>query len=58
MSQTSEMTAVPLKPERQSSILPFSINLKTREAIDGQVGKPRLIKPSLREFSTLLEQEK
>jgi threonine synthase len=29
--------------------------LKTQEAIDGKCGAPRLIKPSLREFSALLE---
>jgi threonine synthase len=32
--------------------------LKTQEAIHGQCGEPRLIKPSLREFSALLEQDK
>ena len=32
--------------------------LKTQEAIHGKCGAPRLIKPSLREFSALLEQDK
>src|SRR6266481_2860250 len=32
--------------------------LKTQEAINGKCGTPRLIKPSLREFSALLENEK
>lgn len=32
--------------------------LKTQEAISGKCGAPRIIKPSLREFSALLEQDK
>jgi threonine synthase len=32
--------------------------LKTQEAINGKCGAPRIIKPSLREFSALVEQEK
>jgi hypothetical protein len=31
--------------------------LKTLDAVDGYVGKPREIKPSLREFESLLAQE-
>jgi len=31
--------------------------LKTREAIDGKCGEPRIIKPSLREFAELVEKE-
>ncbi len=31
--------------------------LKTREAIDGKCGEPRVIKPSLREFAALVENE-
>jgi threonine synthase len=32
--------------------------LKTQEAVRGECGEPRVIKPSLREFSALLEDEK
>ena len=31
--------------------------LKTQEAVNGKCGEPRLIKPSLREFSNLIEGE-
>lgn len=45
-------------PREDSAVLCITGNgLKTLDAVDGYVGKPREIKPSLREFETLLAQE-
>ncbi len=45
-------------PREDSAVICITGNgLKTLDAVDGYVGKPREIKPSLREFETLLAQE-
>src|SRR5437879_13582567 len=45
-------------PANDSAVLCVTGNgLKTLDAVDGHVGKPREIKPSLREFEALVERE-
>jgi threonine synthase len=45
-------------PRDESAVICITGNgLKTLDAVDGYVGKPREIKPSLREFETLLASE-
>lgn len=45
-------------PREDSAVICITGNgLKTLDAVDGYVGKPREIKPSLREFEALLAQE-
>jgi len=45
-------------PREDSAVLCITGNgLKTLDAVDGYVGKPREIKPSLREFESMLAQE-
>ena len=46
-----------IKPDESTVLCITGHGLKTAEAVADQCGSPRLIKPSLREFDTLLANE-
>jgi threonine synthase len=46
-----------IKPSESLVLCITGHGLKTQEAVNGKCGEPRVIKPSLREFSALVENE-